>query len=33
MFVRALPVEDQLKPSTKQILSIFKRAGTMVSFV
>jgi hypothetical protein len=30
VFVRGLPVEDQLKPSMEQVLSIFKRAGAMV---
>ena len=31
VFVRGLPVEDQLKPSMEQVLSIFKRAGAMVT--
>jgi hypothetical protein len=30
VFVRGLPVDDQLKPSMEQVLSIFKRAGAMV---
>jgi hypothetical protein len=30
VFVRGLPVEEQLKPSMEQVLSIFKRAGAMV---
>ena len=30
VFVRSLPVEGQLKPAASQVLSIFKRTGTMV---